>query len=665
MKKQSFFLLLFFPFLSLANDGETDSLSMLFDSNLDQVSLVKKAEPILQRMAKKDLHFNDVIEYGTKLLDIAYKEGLEENYGNIAELVVRANYLVNKVGVNQSIINQLNVLWDKRSIKPKPVILSLGILIKEFIENGDLERAGTEMEYLYRVVQEANDPKLMAFYYAASISYETEFKNYDKAFEDYQKQILLIDESKNLRNQVVTNYLFGEFCKTKLKDYALAEKHFSTSKEIAEEHNMIQKLPRIYGKLAQLALEKNEGSIFNSYLNKIENIIENNESNYTWKDYYFLKGNYSLSEKQYDSARKHYQKALSHLDSTHNGRLEIYEKLYENAIASNNYNAALKYMELKSEIENRKSEEQNLRSKNYFDAKYALAQKENEASLLQAKISQDRLMFSLGVLLILFALAFLAAAFIRNRKYNKSLKNEVKLRTNDLSIKNSELVKNLSELEAFNHIASHDIKEPMRVVGTMSSLIEKNLDDKQKEQNKEYFDLIKSNIQQLYTLLEDISIFTSLKKQKEEVEEINVEKLIQDIKGLISQQLIGKKVSIDYKGESMVHSRKSLLTIILKNLIENGIKYNDKDHAQVIITLSNKQDSFSIEVEDNGIGIEEKYTHQIFDMFKRIEGTSNKTGSGMGLGIVKMAIEKLKGRIELASKLGEGSKFTIHIPFAA
>jgi signal transduction histidine kinase len=104
------------------------------------------------------------------------------------------------------------------------------------------------------------------------------------------------------------------------------------------------------------------------------------------------------------------------------------------------------------------------------------------------------------------------------------------------------------------------------------------------------------------------------------------------------------------------------LSVILNNLISNAIKYHDpaKEKSSICITAEIQKDRVFLLFEDNGIGIEERYLSKVFDMFFR--ATDKNKGAGLGLYIVKEAIDKLKGVIKIDSKVGKGTRFQIELP---
>jgi signal transduction histidine kinase len=108
------------------------------------------------------------------------------------------------------------------------------------------------------------------------------------------------------------------------------------------------------------------------------------------------------------------------------------------------------------------------------------------------------------------------------------------------------------------------------------------------------------------------------------------------------------------------YSEWTLLNAIMQNLIENAIKYSRNDSPYVEIRVRELGDYIVLEVEDNGQGIPDSYQSRIFEMFFR--ATSNASGSGLGLYILKRSVDRLKGSIELKSQVNVGSTFTVKLP---
>ena len=121
------------------------------------------------------------------------------------------------------------------------------------------------------------------------------------------------------------------------------------------------------------------------------------------------------------------------------------------------------------------------------------------------------------------------------------------------------------------------------------------------------------------------------------------------------------KIDMDIRQDSDFYSDEGRIRVIVNNLVSNAIRYHNPDAEQPFVNITaHLNGQAKIVIEDNGIGIPEQYHQKIFDMFYRVSEKSR--GSGLGLYIVKETIDRLSGNIEIESKPGLGTKFTIHLP---
>ena len=164
-------------------------------------------------------------------------------------------------------------------------------------------------------------------------------------------------------------------------------------------------------------------------------------------------------------------------------------------------------------------------------------------------------------------------------------------------------------------------------------------------------------------MVEDFARYTTLSKGE------SVDKQIIDLNYLIDSIIENLQESIrKYNGQVIVSdlpeikSNSSLLMSILKNLIENGLKYNQSENPKVNISFEQTATNYHIIIADNGIGIEENYHEKIFEMFKRLNNRAEYEGSGIGLAIVKLCTTKLGGTIDIISELDKGTTFIIKLP---
>lgn len=229
-----------------------------------------------------------------------------------------------------------------------------------------------------------------------------------------------------------------------------------------------------------------------------------------------------------------------------------------------------------------------------------------------------------------------------------------------LAKQNEELIKINKELDSFVYSVSHNLRAPlMSVLGL--------LDLAQNENNSvvinQYHEMMKSSVHKLDETLKEILEYSRNSRQGLVVGQINFERLINDnferMQFMPGYERITKEINLD--GHTQFYSDSYRLSLILNNLISNAVKYADPQKDSFIhIKIQVDNHKALIIFRDNGIGIDKSYVEKVFNMFFR--ATSKNEGAGLGLYIVKEAIEKLEGKIDLESQSGEGSIFRIELP---
>jgi signal transduction histidine kinase len=241
---------------------------------------------------------------------------------------------------------------------------------------------------------------------------------------------------------------------------------------------------------------------------------------------------------------------------------------------------------------------------------------------------------------------------------NESLQVE-----NEEHIKTAERLRIINaELDTFVYRASHDLKGPL---ASLIGLI--NIAGMELQENavaSRYLGLMDKASKRLDGILFDLIDATQVKQRKVEYIKVNALAFTKALLEVMRNNIDFSKVelTLDIDPDLELVTDETLITSILQNYIANAIRYRDpaKEIAMVTISIKGIEDKFTISVADNGVGIPDKARSQVFEMFYK--GSTNNTGSGLGLYIVKQATEKLGGTVSLDTHVGQGTTMFAHIP---
>lgn len=224
-----------------------------------------------------------------------------------------------------------------------------------------------------------------------------------------------------------------------------------------------------------------------------------------------------------------------------------------------------------------------------------------------------------------------------------------------------ELLETNQELDTFFYKASHDLKGPLASVMGIVNLARLEM---QNELIDKYFGMIETSVKRLDRTLMDLIELARTRKGSSKLSEINLKSIIEEIMNSLKHvpdfNRINFEIKIDHNLE--IVADKVLIHSVFQNLIHNAINYCNHQSPWVKISVVSKSNGIEFEVADNGKGIPDQIKSRVFEMFYR--GHPDSTGSGLGLFIVKNALEKMKGSINVESTMDHGTIFTVFIPNA-
>jgi light-regulated signal transduction histidine kinase (bacteriophytochrome) len=257
-----------------------------------------------------------------------------------------------------------------------------------------------------------------------------------------------------------------------------------------------------------------------------------------------------------------------------------------------------------------------------------------------------------------------AAVEIRDLVIDVILRN-----TEKLERVNTQLARSNEELESFAHVASHDIKEPLRHIEAFAGLLGESIRPTGDERLRNLVSGIESSSRRLRNLINDLAEFSQLGQRAKAFESASLQEIAQEVVADLHQRIVEAAATVEIDTLPIMSCDRNQMRQVLQNLVSNAIKYRHPARPcqiRIFATAWHEEEyrgdgtrafTTRICVSDNGIGFDPKYSEQIFEPFQRLHGPDEYEGSGIGLAICRKIVQRHGGSVGAETLPGVGSTF--------
>ena len=225
-----------------------------------------------------------------------------------------------------------------------------------------------------------------------------------------------------------------------------------------------------------------------------------------------------------------------------------------------------------------------------------------------------------------------------------------------------ELRRSNAELQQFAYIASHDLKEPLRMVSSYLELLRKKSLDNLDDRSKEYLAHARDGARRMTVMIDDLLNYSRVANRANQPASVDMQEVLHTVLRDLREAVEKSNTSVTSDTLPTVLADRTQMVLLLENLISNAIKYRGLESPRVHVSASRSDGEWLFSVQDNGIGIPKEQQGRLFQMFSRLHSRDEYEGTGIGLAVAKKAVERHGGRIWVESEVGKGSTFYFTIP---
>ncbi len=250
------------------------------------------------------------------------------------------------------------------------------------------------------------------------------------------------------------------------------------------------------------------------------------------------------------------------------------------------------------------------------------------------------------------------------RRAHAELELRVQQRTAEIARANAALAQSNRDLQDFAYVASHDLQEPLRMVTSYCQLLQRRYQGQLDSDADEFIHFAVDGATRMQTLIADLLAYSRVESAAKPPTPTDCREVMNAVMRNLDASIQATGAVISYDDLPVIMADSTQLTQVLQNLVDNSIKYHGQAAPEVRVTAQRVNGEWLFAVRDNGIGINSRYTEQIFTVFKRLHDREKYQGTGLGLAICKRVVSQHGGRIWVESEPGSGSTFYFTLPVA-
>jgi PAS domain S-box-containing protein len=255
----------------------------------------------------------------------------------------------------------------------------------------------------------------------------------------------------------------------------------------------------------------------------------------------------------------------------------------------------------------------------------------------------------------------------QQKEQREELEIEVLARTQELQQANHQLLQSNEDLQRFAHVASHDLREPVRKIKTFASRLVDDPESHLSEKGKSYLEKVQASSDRMNAMIEGVLQYSLIEASEKITEPIDLNEIIKNIETDLEVLIQQKAATLRYGNLPHIEGASVLIYQLFFNLIYNALKFTKDTQPQLISIQAEKiqvasKEYVKVAVQDTGIGFDEEQRSKIFEAFTRLNSQEKYGGTGLGLTLCKKIAERHGGSINASGVINKGAIFTVTLP---